>query len=307
MQIGVLREFAAVARGLNFTSAAQQCHVTQSVLSRHMSSLEKELDVKLFNRTSRGARLTPFGELFASSVEKMLMEYDLALSQMRGMKNNFAETLKIGYLFGSVHAFLPSLHTRFCELHPETQVRLVCIDGGKIMDALESNEINMAITMMSELPNPSWYSSHLIYDDFYGAIVREDHPLAARGSIELGDLNGETVYIFDPSSYRSQWEYLRFKICECGASVELKEMIHDAIDMPMFVKNHNVVSLAPQHLLFALDMEGLRFLPIRNPYLTIDIRAVWKKSKETPALLSFIDCLKDVTGNMSTEALRNAR
>lgn len=305
MQIDVLHEFAAVARTLNFTSAAQRCHITQSVLSRHMSALEKELGVSLFNRSSRGARLTAFGEVYAEGVEKMLAEHDAALARIRSMKNDYTGTLRIGYLYGASHAFLPTVHTRFCETHPETDVRLASIEGGKITSVLEANEIDIGIVMTDAQPNESWYTSHLIYDDFYGVVVHTSHPLACRNSIELSELANETVYIFDPGSFHNQWSFLKHQLEQQIPEATVKDLIHDAIDIPMFAKNHRAMSIVPSHLLFALDIDGLRFIPIHKPYLSTEIRAIWKKSKESPALLGFIDCLKAVTEGMSTETLRN--
>jgi hypothetical protein len=60
-----------------------------------------------------------------------------------------------------------------------------------------------------------------------------------------------------------------------------------------------------QPTVFLLDTTRLRFIPIDNPYLNVNICAVWKKTKESPIVLDFLESIKTVTGTMGADALRN--
>ena len=57
MKIEKIGYFLSVAKHLNFTKAAQECHIAQPAISRQMSSLEEELGFALFDRSSRKVRL----------------------------------------------------------------------------------------------------------------------------------------------------------------------------------------------------------------------------------------------------------
>src|SRR4051794_27907595 len=63
-----LRAFAAVARRRSFSGAAAELYVSQPAVSKHVASLEAELGKQLVVRGSRGATLTPAGELLADYV-----------------------------------------------------------------------------------------------------------------------------------------------------------------------------------------------------------------------------------------------
>ena len=63
MKIEKLYYFLSVARHLNFTRAAQECHIAQPAISEQISSLEKELGVQLFERGARSIRLTAAGRI----------------------------------------------------------------------------------------------------------------------------------------------------------------------------------------------------------------------------------------------------
>ena len=67
MELQQLRYVIAVSETLNFTRAAERCHVVQSALSHQVARLEAQLGVSLFERSSRRVRLTPAGEAFVLS------------------------------------------------------------------------------------------------------------------------------------------------------------------------------------------------------------------------------------------------
>src|SRR6476646_1663680 len=69
-----LRYFVAVAEELNFGRAADQLHIAQPVLSRQIRSFESELGVKLFERDSRGTRLTAAGKQLLKDAQFFLAE-----------------------------------------------------------------------------------------------------------------------------------------------------------------------------------------------------------------------------------------
>ena len=56
-----LYEFLILSKVLNFSQAAESLYITQSVLTKHIQELEKELVTQLFTRTTHEVKLTPYG------------------------------------------------------------------------------------------------------------------------------------------------------------------------------------------------------------------------------------------------------
>tara|TARA_R110000772_G_scaffold268620_1_gene396858 strand:+ start:45132 stop:45377 length:246 start_codon:yes stop_codon:yes gene_type:complete len=73
MELRHLRCFIAVAEERSFSRAAERLHIEQSPLSRTIKKLESDLGVVLFQRTSRGTRLTWAGEVFLEDARRVLV------------------------------------------------------------------------------------------------------------------------------------------------------------------------------------------------------------------------------------------
>lgn len=78
-----LRYFAEVADQLHFGAAAQRLHITQPVLSRQVSQLERELGVRLFTRSSRNVTLTAAGRQLREEAQALLAAASAAQRRVR--------------------------------------------------------------------------------------------------------------------------------------------------------------------------------------------------------------------------------
>ena len=83
MSLSQIRCFVAVAREQNVGRAAVRLHVSQPPLSRQIRSLEDELGRELFERTPRGMRLLPAGEVFLEHAQRILDEVSAAVDAVR--------------------------------------------------------------------------------------------------------------------------------------------------------------------------------------------------------------------------------
>ena len=95
--LGQLRCFVAVADELHFGRAATRLNMTQPPLSRQIQILERILDVKLLERSSRSVKLTPAGQSFLPEARHILgLAESSALLVKRGARGR-AGSLKVGF------------------------------------------------------------------------------------------------------------------------------------------------------------------------------------------------------------------
>lgn len=116
-----LLAFESAARHQSFTKAAQELHLTQAAISRHVQALETLLQTQFFDRVGRQVRLTRDGERYAQEISHALHRIRSASTQVYGRRYE-GRSLRLAVLpiFGS--KWLMQRITRFYDRHPELQV-----------------------------------------------------------------------------------------------------------------------------------------------------------------------------------------
>ena len=87
MNLQQLEYFKIIAETKNFTTASDILSVTQPALSKAISKLEEELDVKLFQREGRNIKITEFGDVFLKYAKGALSEVEKGKLKLKEMKN----------------------------------------------------------------------------------------------------------------------------------------------------------------------------------------------------------------------------
>jgi DNA-binding transcriptional LysR family regulator len=139
-----LRIFHAVAEAGSFTHAGETLNLSQSAVSRQISSLEESLNVALFHRHARGLILTEQGELLYRTAHEVFSKLAMAEAQLTESKDKPKGQLKVTatQAFGS--SWLTPVLGEFIELYPDVQVDLVLED--RELD-LSMREADVAIRM----------------------------------------------------------------------------------------------------------------------------------------------------------------
>lgn len=78
MNIHSLQYFCSVAKHLNFSKAAEECHIAQTAMSRSIAAMEDELGFRLFDRTRHHVELTPAGAYFLKEAAQIVEQYNFS-------------------------------------------------------------------------------------------------------------------------------------------------------------------------------------------------------------------------------------
>jgi DNA-binding transcriptional LysR family regulator len=184
-----LRYFLAVIEELHFGRAAARMNMAQPPLSQAIRKLERELDVRLLNRTSRRVVPTEAGQVFAEHARRVLSTFEVAVAEARSA-GSAQRCLRIGcvpYLpILRVHGFLQALEERLPSRRAEVihmtaveQLRRLdqaTLDVGIIHDAGHVDGVEMEALFVGE---------PLV------AFVSKEHPLAAKKVLSADDLREE--------------------------------------------------------------------------------------------------------------------
>jgi DNA-binding transcriptional LysR family regulator len=123
-----LKVFHAAAEAGSFTHAGERLGLSQSAVSRQVSSLESELSVSLFHRHARGLILTEQGELLYRTAHEVFMKLEAARTKLTDSRERPNGELKISTTPGiGVHWLTPRLG-EFLDLYPDIQITLITTD-----------------------------------------------------------------------------------------------------------------------------------------------------------------------------------
>jgi DNA-binding transcriptional LysR family regulator len=187
MELRHLQHFIAVAEEQNFTRAAQRVHIVQSALSTSILCLEKELNARLFVRTTRGVGMTPAGRAFLEKAREALRVIETGRETVASISGLRSGSLSIGAV-QSLPAFidLPSLFAQFHAAFPGIEVRLRQGDALGLMDQLRSGQLDLALLPLLEPPDG--IMTTIVACEDLVAITPPDHPLAGREGVALKEL-----------------------------------------------------------------------------------------------------------------------
>ncbi|QCK84309.1 LysR family transcriptional regulator [Phreatobacter aquaticus] len=123
-----LRIFHAAAAAGSFTHAADTLGLSQSAVSRQVSSLEQDLKVPLFHRHARGLVLTEQGELLYHTAQDVLMKLESAKIKLTDSKERPHGELKVTTTVGLGTAWLAPRLGEFLDLYPDIQIKVLLTD-----------------------------------------------------------------------------------------------------------------------------------------------------------------------------------
>lgn len=125
INIRQLYYFISVAEHLNFTKAAEENHIAQTAMSQNIIALEKQLDVRLFERTKRKVILTNAGKQFYTSIKPILEELEHSITLTQRAEKGLEGSLRIGFQGIHEKEVLPKAIRIFQSRYPEIDITLV--------------------------------------------------------------------------------------------------------------------------------------------------------------------------------------
>jgi DNA-binding transcriptional LysR family regulator len=196
MEVRQLNNFVAVAEELSFTRAAGRLGYVQSALSVSIRSLERDLGVRLFDRTTHGVALTDAGAALLPSARQTLASVEQTRDLAAALKGVLRGTLRIGIMQSFGHLDVPGLLGRFHREHPQVEIEMRPSPGGSQALVQELKRGGTDIAFVALLEDPVGVSStQLAVEELYVLGAPQLLP-RRRGKIELAELSDASFVDF---------------------------------------------------------------------------------------------------------------
>lgn len=170
-----LRAFLAVLEERSFTQAAARLHLTQSALTVAVKSLEREVGLRLLDRTTRAVTPTLYGERLAGDAMRLLEGLDRALDDLRADAARERGAVAVAATATVIgHILVPALKA-LSQQYPGISVRLIEALTDEASRLLLAGDVDFAITTLP-VPDPALDAIEFLRDRFE-LVCRADHAL----------------------------------------------------------------------------------------------------------------------------------
>jgi len=194
-----LEYFLAVARSKSFSRAAEDLYVSQSCVSKQIKSLEEELGVALFVRSSAGVALTPAGERFLGFASKTHRDCENVLQSLGKYSAVGHDRVRLGAAPLMEAYDLDSALADFQIDHMDTQVDLVEREQVNLLRRMEMDQLDLAIMITNDL-SPDDYDWVTLFRDEIVIVCSNGNPLSRARRVALAELKDERFVMLDPNS-----------------------------------------------------------------------------------------------------------
>ncbi|MEO7068894.1 MAG: LysR family transcriptional regulator [Nostocoides sp.] len=183
-----LRVFRSVIASGSVQAAADNLHLTSSAVSQHLSALQRETGLVLFEKAGRGIVATEAARILDAQSDDLMSQITRLDSVVADLREGRSGRLVIGYFASAGAAWMPALVKQLTAEMPDLTLELILTEDGS---RGTRPDIDLAIQAPGAAPRPGYKRTDLL-DDPFVVVLRRDHPLAGRRRIELSELRGET-------------------------------------------------------------------------------------------------------------------
>jgi DNA-binding transcriptional LysR family regulator len=301
MELRRLRYFVAVAEESSFNRAARRLRMAQPPLSSQIKRLEAELGVLLFERTSRGVRMTEAGELLLVEARRIFAQVEGAIRVVRRVGHGEVGRLTLGFVPSSSNETLPTVLRAFRDRFPEVELFLREMRPDRVVQRLHENQIDAGFLYLP-LDDASLNVECVSRESLVLALP-EGHPLVSEDGIDLRNLADEPFIL--PARY-GRMPGLHAQVT---GACRRAGFIPNAVQKDVWLMQTIVglvaggmgVALVPSSVR-NLRRRGVVYKSVRGLSPSVELGVVWRKDNHSAVLGSFLTMLrKGLWGEVVTD------
>jgi DNA-binding transcriptional LysR family regulator len=279
-----LRYFLAVSETLHFGKAAAKLGMAQPPLSQQIRKLERHLGYALFDRTTRGVRLTRVGQFFLERARNTVAKLGDDVEMARRLGSGQEGVLTVGFSGSTMFTALPKVIGHYRRVHPTVELRLRELVTAEQIPLLLDGTLDLAFLRDGE-PREGLTIEPILREPFV-AVLPASHKLAAKTAISPVEMKAEPFVLFARKVGRLAYD--RTVAC-CEAEGFRPNILQDAPQWPTVLRLVAAglgVSLAPA-CIARLATPGVIFRRVRSKHWTsVDIGM--KAKPDNPAAAVFV-------------------
>jgi DNA-binding transcriptional LysR family regulator len=286
MDLRRLRYFVAVAEELSFNRAAQRLRISQPPLSNQIKQLEEELGVQLFERSSRGVRMTEAGEALLDEARWIFVQLEQTIRVVQRIGHGEVGRLTLGFVPSASNEVLPSILRTFRHRYPDVDLFLREMRPDRVVQRLHDQQIDAGFLYLP-LDDASLNTECVSREPLVLALP-ESHRLASKPRIALQALTEEPFILTARYSMPGLYGQV-IKACHQAGFVPraVQKDVWLMQTIVGLVAGNIGVALVPASLR-NLRRRGVVYKPVYGLSPTVELGMVWRRDDPGAVLHSFL-------------------
>ncbi|MGD6751779.1 LysR substrate-binding domain-containing protein [Streptomyces sp. BH105] len=292
MELKHLTGFVAVAEELHFGRAAERLHIAQSPLSQQIKLLERDLGVKLFDRTTRTVRLTSAGQALVEPARRLLADASSVRRTVRAAHLGEVGRVSVGFAGASSYAALPLLTRAVTSQLPGIELVL---EGqtysGEALRRVTDGTLDLGFVA---LPVRRGITARVVRMERLVLALPDSHPLADRAEVPVRALADEPIVTF-PLSRESAVRDAMVQAChDAGFAPRIAQEAPDSYNMLALVGAGVGVAVVVESAR-NIHLEHVVFRPLAGDEVPVlPIALGWRSGNPSAALKAVLRVARDV-------------
>lgn len=288
LELKDLKYFTEVAKYGGFTTAASNTYISQPTLSKSIKKMELELNVQLFDRTTRTLKLTDAGRIVLDQAIKIISSVNDIHILIDDLINEPSGVIKIGVppLIGTL--FFPSIAKTFGLRYPNVSLELVELGAKRIEHLVNDRQIDLGIVVQPVEGDFDFYPFKL---EEFMLYTHVQHPLAEKSSTSLRELRDESFILFNKEF---ALHYLIIRKCqEVGFHPKVTYESSQWDLITELVKEGIGITLLPRSIYSKMDKECVKVTPLVDSPIWELVIITKKGSYQSFAVRELIDSIRE--------------
>jgi len=290
----------------NLSKAAKKIHISQSALSKILTTFEQEEGVLLFHRQNgRLNKLTEVGEIFLNACQDITSIYSGALKQIRRVSTITKGKVRVGIPPLIVTALFATCLSDFRNTYPEIDLDIIEYGAEELKRRFHDGELDFAVLLAPI--NFKTATKYALRTDELVAFVSKNHKFAEKESLSWKDLDKEPIAIFNESFSINRLLTERFEIEKISPNLVLKSGSWDFLIES--VMSSDLITILPKPIYSYVYSDECKVVPIENA-ISWDVLFVEDTAKKplTPAQTLFKNFILEretQQKDQSSESIKN--
>jgi DNA-binding transcriptional LysR family regulator len=289
MELRHLRYFLTVAEELHFGRAAERLFICQPPLSQQIQQLEREMGIRLFDRTNRRVQLTAAGEAFRLEAVKVLEQCSRAVLAAQRAHRGESGRLAVGYVGSASYTAIPRSILAFGKSYPGVKLALCEMTTPEQIAALLDNRIDVGILRSANLGREELRERPVLRENFVAALPQA-HPLAQQKTVTVNALADEGFVLYPQNSGPGLYQQVMGLCLRAGFSPRPAQQASQIPTIISLVAAGLGVALVPASIQ-SLRWKGVAYRPLKDAKADTAVVLAWRRDTRSPIVRTFADSI----------------